>query len=358
LHLPLISEEKLDLDRLFARIVTGQAVIALSNKTQVILKDPSIFEKQLADVMYDQEMETLLDDGLYTSEEVMEKMQKYGLWTTEYTTLEKQIPIEIRSVSEEIAKCKFRSISKSALIRRKENLEKKYSEIQRIKNSMLHNSADAIANHIKHKYLIYLLTYNINMKQYFSNVSFEEYLDVYDREVQEILDHGFYPKNIEEKDIRKLARSEPWRSVWLTAQKTGNLFGKPSIEITDLQRALITWSLIYDAAKESTNCPSAEIFDDDDAFDAWLASQSNRDDKNDHGPRILKDTDGTDIGIMAETVEDAQRVYAMNNTTVKKNIVKNNKVIAERGQIEAGMLPDAQQLLRMKAAQIKNPGVG
>lgn len=348
------SEEPLSLEELFTRIATGQAVIQTNDNDIIIVKDPSVREKQMADIIYKQEFKRLIDVNVPTKYELLQQLEATGLWSPEDTHLEEVLPKELMVIKQEINNCQFRSVTKSSLIKKKERFESQLRQISHKKESIFHISAEYLANNIKHHYLIYKLSFDVNNQPYFACDTFQEFLASFISEANQILEHGFYPRNITESDIRKLARNEPWRSVWVAAQKTGNLFGKPLIEITDLQRALVTWSLIYDAARESSNCPDAAVFEDDSLFDGWLTSQSKgqgRSDNKDYGPKVLKHSDLTEVGIMVESPEDARRVYEMNSAATNSNIRQNQKIISEKGEIQAGYLPEVQRLLRQKATQ-------
>ena len=76
-----------------------------------------------------------------------------------------------------------------------------------------------------------------------------------------------------ESEIRELARSEPWKSIWSSSKNEGVLFGKRAIELSEEQKHLIMWSTMYDSIGESPDSPSDKIIADDDMLDGWLILQ-------------------------------------------------------------------------------------
>jgi hypothetical protein len=76
---------------------------------------------------------------------------------------------------------------------------------------------------------------------------------------------------LSEPELRELARTEPWRSVWACRHSEGRVFGAPAAELTDEQRLLSVWSRLYDNAYEDPDCPPDEVVSDDDMFDGWMA---------------------------------------------------------------------------------------
>ena len=61
------------------------------------------------------------------------------------------------------------------------------------------------------------------------------------------------------------------------AYKTsGDLFGKPLMELTNDQDSLVYWSQVYDVAYESMDRPEQSIIDDDEALDKWFEEQAKK----------------------------------------------------------------------------------
>jgi hypothetical protein len=73
-----------------------------------------------------------------------------------------------------------------------------------------------------------------------------------------------------------VARTDPWRGVWAARRAEAGVFGKPACDLTDEQRSVVGWSLLYDGARECPDCPPDDVLTDDDAFDGWLIKRRQR----------------------------------------------------------------------------------
>ena len=73
------------------------------------------------------------------------------------------------------------------------------------------------------------------------------------------------------EEFRELARNDPWRSIWHIGKEA--CLGMAIIDWTDDQKTLVTFSKMYDGAYQSMECPSDEVFEDDDMFDGWMIDQ-------------------------------------------------------------------------------------
>ena len=212
-------------------------------------------------------------------------------------------------------------------------------------------SKDHILLMLRYRYYVFLLTTTTENKRVWNTL--EEFDRAADRLVKKLITSAFLDETLNEKNIRYLARNEPWRSVWAASLKTGNLFDRPLFEMTDYQRVLVSWSIIYDNAYESMEPPTDEIADNDDLFDTWLREQSEKRKQKqekqsfDRGmnPSVSKHKE---IGIIAESAEDAQRVYNLNDQQTKQKIANRQKAIQEKGILKESELPDVKKDLRMR----------
>lgn len=159
---------------------------------------------------------------------------------------------------------------------------------------------------------------------------------------------------INSAELRELARTEPWRPIWLAGKP--NPFGKPSIYLSELQVSLLSLSRLYDSAFEHPECPDDSVLDDDDMFDGWLLSQKRERDKDKH----TKNTDkllGTkyshhdEIYLPAQSKEDAQKIHELNTFEGKLNKKKREVLLKNKKKLEERELPDVIEKRKMRAVQ-------
>ena len=126
--------------------------------------------------------------------------------------------------------------------------------------------------------------------------------------------------------------------------------GLPAADWTDDQKMLITFAKMYDNAYQSMECPSDEVFEDDDMFDGWMIDQRRTREKE----QKQKELDSTknipdsaqEVFIFAPTREDAAKVYDLNDTAGRMKIKQRNDMIEKLGSVEAKDLPDTKMELR------------
>jgi len=162
-----------------------------------------------------------------------------------------------------------------------------------------------------------------------------------------------------EEKIRLLAHNEPWRSIWVASKKSGNLLSRPMTEMTDYQRILISWSLIYDSVYESSDCPSDETINNDDLLDSWLMKQSEKRKKElSKGDSSFTTSEkilgAGEISIMVDSEEDAKRVYEMNDVTSQQLVKKRQDLIKDKGSVIEGHMPDTKIDLQLRKNRIES----
>lgn len=84
----------------------------------------------------------------------------------------------------------------------------------------------------------------------------------------------FYQSNfISEEDIRSICLDSDFISYFNSSK---NIFGRPSIKMTDDQRRLIMWSTIYKNVRSGMDPPPDRIIEDHDAFDGYLIFENRK----------------------------------------------------------------------------------
>ena len=97
-------------------------------------------------------------------------------------------------------------------------------------------------------------------------------------------------------------------------------------------------------------CPSDEVFEDDDMFDGWMIDQRRTREKE----QKQKELDTTknipdsaqEVFVFAPTREDADKIYDLNDATARMKIKQRTEMIEQLGSVEAKDLPDTQMELR------------
>lgn len=337
------------------RIITGRSIIEYKKEIFVV-KDPSPLERQLGFFYYEKELAKLKDNGVPTQKQVQATYEREGYLSPQHKKFNETYKKQLLDLNKELTALKFKKTEAEKIKSKIRSIQRQQTRVQEIYSDISSKSAEYLANIFKHKYFVYALTFDENGERHWKG-SFDDFLNEPDTFVSYILNHSFYPKNIAEKEIRYLARNEPWRSSWITAVKVGNLISVPISHSTDLQKALFTWSNIYDNAFESYEPPPDDVVNDDDLFDAWMIEKSEERkrekqkkqlDKKTPTGSALKSADKTETYIVVESPEDAKEVFDLNDPVQKQRIAKDEKAIYS-GVTKEEHLPQSKELMQMKA---------
>ena len=244
-------------------------LIATIRSGKVYIKDFNITIRppELQDVIdsYDAYMEAFEEarsDGLMDSKELDTFMLVTEAWTDiddeAVKTVEKSIEESKLSLYEKYLNDDFVKVNRKRL-RRQEILSTLLSK----KNSMYMQSAEQYAEMSRLLFIV-------------KKCCTESAFDI-DDNIDDLI--VAYQKNIlSDTEIRELCRTEPWRSLWSMAEKSGiRLFinEEPTIN----QRNIVLWSRTYDSVHESMDTPPKEVIDDDDFLDGWFIKQRRKREK-------------------------------------------------------------------------------
>ena len=130
-----------------------------------------------------------------------------------------------------------------------------------------------------------------------------------------------------ESEIRQIARSEEWNSVW-SASKKGKLFGLAAADMLDEQVNLINWSIMYNSIQQHPEKPSGDIIEDDILLDGWLIKQRKKNEMESKS----RSADATfaermsgfgEVFLPARNEQMARNIYNLNSGQEKATVRKN-----------------------------------
>ena len=161
---------------------------------------------------------------------------------------------------------------------------------------------------------------------------------------------------ISESKSRELARTDPWKSLWITRESSGSsLFANPpNTELTYNQKNILIWSQMYDNIQESMECPNKEVIEDDDMLDGWFIIQHQKRERDRTEKEFENSTKNEKIKNASEvfvvsTREKAEKINNMNDMNAK--IIKQQRKVAldHYGSLEEQNLPDQKRNMQMMA---------
>ena len=292
-----------------SRLRSGVYYITHNNVTVKVLS-PTIEDEHHGNQVYKEAYEQALDEDIMTEDELLEWMRYKELWTEEDDQKIKGLEQDLERLRVEIFKARNNE-SLSEKIRKyiragEDQLEKQHAK----KLENMANTCEGVAAIEKTMEIVRLCTFVGNEPFDFQSVELTDIIQAH---------HSLM---LSGKEGRELARTEPWRSVWLLNDtNTVSLFANKDRELTIDQKNILVWSRMYDNVQESMECPSDDVIADDDMLDGWFIVQKKKQDKDkaereiDSSVTNSKIANSDEVFVMAGSKKDADRVNSVNNLT-------------------------------------------
>jgi len=264
------------------RLLWDRRLITLPNDMEapegldyVVLRNLTLEDRNQYLFIRDLEEHKARAEGVPTEGEIMEKARESGYWTEDDDDVEERALDHIAYLEGEFkAKAKFKSRQNIIKLQIDDaNAKLEYTRGKR--NGLKQQTAEYLAHEVASFMLLRRVALlpdgtplipddatHLRFKQ--------EYLMFVFYLIYEMMSEGAF----ETPEIREIARSTEWRLTWgLARENLPSIFGCSVGDFNINHKMLIYWSRVYDSAFESTEPPEADIVDDDDRFDDWLATR-------------------------------------------------------------------------------------
>lgn len=311
------------------------------------IQEPTIDVLQESYLVYEEAYHKAYMENNLTDEELDNFLIENDIWSPIH---EKQIE-EIKKELEELKVSAFENFFKSADLRKaKLKIQRATSELTELlskKHSMDHLSCAGVAEQSRFNWIISVTSFNrdgspINWTKH--NLS--SFINIY-RE-----------NTIDHTDLRKIARNDPWRSMWSLAKKTGRLFDCATTELSRDKLMLCSYSSMYDSVFESPDAPSEKVVEDDDCLDGWFISQRRKYDKmkkekeSDDLIKNPKIKNSKEVFLMARNSDEAGEIHDLNNSLTRSVLNQRQQVINEKGKASDLDFSDVRTELQMQQNQM------
>lgn len=280
---------------------------------------PTIEEELEINEAYIKAYEEALEDDFMTEDQSVEWMRSRNLWTDEDEEKTKQLKKDLDTLRVEIFNNRNKPELRERIRKYIRAAEEALNKQSNKKSSFISNTCEGIAMVEKSCEFIKTCTYYGGDKYDFDRLSVEFVL------------HLFQEKMLSEKQIRDVARNEPWRSVWmLRDSNTYKLFSNTDRELSVDQKNLLVWSRMYDNIQESMDCPTDDVIEDDDLLDGWFIVQRKKREKEqaeadfDNSTQNEKIKNSGEIFVVASNKQEADKVDMLND--IHGNIVKKQRM--------------------------------
>ena len=288
---------------------------------------PTIEDEYAISLAYMKSYERALEAELMTEDEMLDWMRSRRLWTEDDDTKITAIEKDLERLKVEIFNARFHSEKREHIRRYIRAAEKALGQQLDKKNSNKQNTCEGIASLEKSLAFIKRCTFVGGEPCDFEAIDINNVL------------YEFNDMILSEKDVRDLARNEPWRSLWLIKESYDlKLFANQDRELSIDQKNVVVWSRMYDNIQESMDCPTDDVINDDDLLDGWFIIQRKKQEQakaeSELESRVSNEkiADSDEVFIMAQTPEDAENINSVNSYHSQMVKKERQSVIEAKGE--------------------------
>jgi hypothetical protein len=336
--------------RIIDSIICGDIFVEYNNKIYT-LKAPNSRIRSFSNFIYNKEFKKAKEGGIMTSEELL----NYYNW---YENKEMDIKILTNQIKEFTKQLIGMSLSPNKLKSAKQmvrELNHKLINTIQEKHNLTMNSAENHASTAQQRYIVSQITFINDSRLWPTQESFDD-CDNYSL-INYLTKQYFIESNISVNILRILARTNPWRGIWMS-NKNDNPFDRGPCDWSENQKNLVYWSRIYDMVYDSYERPPSNIIDDDLLLDSWFNTQADKIESKakqdavekllDKGKKNKNSKPGRKEHFIVASKEEANEIYKLNNPSGKIHIKTQNKAIQEKGK-----LPDEKTPMGLKEQREK-----
>ncbi len=333
-------------EKILNRIIQGRLRISVDDLV-LFIYEPDNFVLEESYEIYEQAKKKAYFSGCYLKDDAINLLCEMGLWSPsdkkQAETLEKELDDEkVRLYENFFKKKEIRAIR--ANIRMK---EKQRSGILAKEKQFDHLTCEGVAGFTRKSWILSNTTKTFDGNLYnFAEISSSKILDLYSEQF------------IKPSEFRMVARSSPFRTMWTSSKKRGDIFGKCATQMDGQQLSLVSYATMYDNVYENPEAPPESVINDDDALDGWFIVQKRKYEKDKKAAEAdgllagSKNANAQEVMLMAKSKEDVEDIYALNSDRQRKTIQSRQSQISEtEGDLHFKDFEDVKQDRAINAIQ-------
>lgn len=326
------------------RIISGVHVFPYEGRIFLVYP-PTLVDKAKGEAVYLTTVENNRFNQIQTQETIEQVLIDSGVWSMVMAAQLAALPKEIDNLKVDLFHSYFKSRQLERVRRQLRKAKQRLEELTIARHSLDDATIEGVARLAKNNYL---------MSRCLRHSDGSPLTDSLSSKIIERASVFVANNTITEIAARELARTDPWKGIWVASKVEGSLFGQPATLLTDEQKSLILWSRMYDSIYESLECPPEPIINDNDVLDGWLIAQNrNRESEQAkrYGESHLGNLKGGEVFIPVETLEDARKVDALNTAEARRIKTQRFHALQQMGRIAEQNLPDAKNRMRQQARE-------
>jgi hypothetical protein len=288
-------------------------------------------------------------DDIYDEETIEDYLIENGYWSNSLAQRLKTVEKEIENTLVLL----FQNRTNKSIQKRNRPKLAEYREERMELLGKRHGHDDRTIEYVatlaKQKFLVGSALYENDKKYWSSYDDWNKPDDLLEKIVNQ-LNKETIPYNT----YRELARTEPWRGIWVAKKSGCPIFPFPAYELTEGQQLLISWSVRYENLYQHPECPPDSVIEDDDLLDGWYIVQS-RKDKEEKNEGVLGKVKNQSIRnshqvfIKADNQDEIDEILDLNKGLSKAEVKRMDKELEEKGELNEHEFSDFKKRREMMA---------
>lgn len=325
-----------------ARLISGQQRFKYENKWYT-LKNPTPEQLLVLEEYLSVIRQEMVDFGVLDRKELLKILYEQGMWSTDEEKSLREHKKQIEDLKITLFEQRYKSVQQQIT---RNNLKVFNEELDRLndkKYSFDNLSLEGNLFATRMRILFGMCIYISKGETYWKDQDDFSEWDVFDP-VLDALFVSFVKSKISPKEIRTIARTDPWTNYWsIKGLSKDGLFHDSILCLSDEQRNLISWSNTYEFISnlQGADKLSDFIVNDDDMLDGWILLYNKSTTKESYGTDNFGK--GDEVYVPVDTMEDAKRIHEMNDPIAKAQIREDMAAIDKAGRLDEMYRPTYQK---------------
>tara|TARA_Y100000004_G_C8925874_1_gene417615 strand:+ start:289 stop:1329 length:1041 start_codon:yes stop_codon:yes gene_type:complete len=291
-----------------SRIRSGIHRLKLDNGVRLTILSPTAEEYMISGEIYDESFWKARADNIMLESEMQEWMKEKGLWTEEDDEKIEQLDKNLEKLKVQIFQQRLDRKMVQTLRAYIKATKKELSKMRERKSGQMEHTCEGIALTEKGLWV-------------FENCSYIGSQKLAETEIETNGPYFKWMKSILDDDqVREIAKTDPFRLYWNMKDVDPIFKNRDNRNLTNEQMGVILWSRMYDGVRESMDCPSEDVIEDDDMLDGWFIVQRKKHEAEKAKSELESRTNNEKIAqspeVMVFTGRDkkaAESVHSMND---------------------------------------------
>lgn len=315
------------------RLISGQQRFRHDGKWYT-LKNPTPEQLLVIEEYINLLREEMMEFGVLGRAELIKILYEQGMWSPEQEKSLNEHKKQIDDLKITLFEQRYKSVQKEITRNNIKLFSEKLDKLNDKKYAFDNLSLEGNLFATRMRILFGMCIYISKGETYWKDQDEFSEWDVFDPVLDELF-VAYVRSKIRPKDIRLIARTDPWTNLWsIKGLSKEGIFHDPILCLSDEQRNLISWSNTYEFINnlQGADKLSDFVIQDDDMLDGWILLYNKSTTRENYGTDNFGK--GDEVYIPVDTIEDAKRIHDMNDPVTKAQIKQDMDAIDRAGRLD------------------------